>query len=516
MRTAAVAFILSMLCAALLTPIVRRLARRFGALDHALSARQIHGQAVPRLGGIAIVVAFYAPLLGLLFAQSGVGSTLEHERYFALGLFVGGLLIAALGVYDDLRGAGAGKKFAVQFLVAGTVYFLGFRVEEIANPFGNPIALGWAALPFTLIWVVGVINAMNLIDGLDGLAGGVALVAVSTIFLVSLQRGQPLMILFCASLGGAILGFLFYNFNPASIFMGDTGSMFLGFILATSSIRTNQKSSTTVAVLIPIIILGLPILDTLLAMSRRAVRGRPLFRADKEHIHHRLLGLGLTHRQAVLVLYGMCVLLGGVALVLTYTNSAVITVTLLSVLAVSLFMFLRHLGYIRFEVNHFLSDQRRRNRALRVAVRPFADRLRRATGPEEIWESVRDASAVFEASAVRLELLEASPFGNPSTIVFSSGSPMLADAVDETPTPTPTPGHFQARFGLLGIRREEGHIELSWHDARTELDRDIEIAVELFCDYVVDAYDRVRSHTRAAKQPTRESRPSSNLDQPHN
>ena len=189
------------------------------------------------------------------------------------------------------------------------------------------------ALPFTLLWIVGVINAMNLIDGLDGLAGGVALVAVATMFLVSMQRNQPLMVLFSASLGGAVLGFLFYNFNPASIFMGDTGSMFLGFVLATSSIRTNQKASTTVAVLIPIITLGLPILDTLLAMSRRAVRGRPLFRADKEHIHHRLLGLGLTHRQTVLALYGMCLVLGGLAVVLTYTNSALITATLLSALA---------------------------------------------------------------------------------------------------------------------------------------------------------------------------------------
>src|SRR4029079_7950986 len=169
MRTAAVAFILSMLCAALLTPLVRRLAHRFGALDHALSSRKIHGQAVPRLGGIAIVIAFYAPLLGLLFAQSAVGETLGHERYFALGLFLGGIMIASLGVYDDLRGAGAGKKFTVQFLVAGIVYFLGFRIDVIANPFGDAVSLGWAALPFPLLWVVGVINAMNLIDGLDGL-----------------------------------------------------------------------------------------------------------------------------------------------------------------------------------------------------------------------------------------------------------------------------------------------------------------------------------------------------------
>ena len=173
--------------------------------------------------------------------------------------------------------------------MAGLLYKLGFRIDAIANPFGEPIALGWASLPFTMFWIVGVINALNLIDGLDGLAGGVALVAVITTFLVSLQRGHPLMMLFSAALAGAIVGFLFYNFNPASIFMGDTGSMFLGFVLAATAIQTNQKASTAVAVLIPAIALGLPIMDTLLAIGRRAVRGRPLFQADKEHIHHRLI-----------------------------------------------------------------------------------------------------------------------------------------------------------------------------------------------------------------------------------
>ena len=507
MRSAAVAFFLSVLCAAVLTPLVRRLAHRFGALDHALSARKIHGQAVPRLGGVAIVVAFYVPLLGLLFAQSGVGEFLKHEANFALGLFLGGIMIAGLGVYDDLRGAGAGKKFFVQFAVAGMMYFLGFRVDAIANPFGSAIALGWLALPFTLFWVVGVINAMNLIDGLDGLAGGVALVAVCTIFLVSLQHGQPLMILFSASLAGSILGFLFYNFNPASIFMGDTGSMFLGFVLATSSIRTNQKASTTVAVLIPIITLGLPILDTLLAMSRRAVRGRPLFRADKEHIHHRLMGLGLTHRQAVLVLYGMCLLLGAIALVLTYTNSAVITVTLLAVLAGSLFAFLRRLGYIRFELNHLLSDQRRRNRALRAAVRPFTERLRRATDHQEIWDVVREVVHVFEASFVSLELAAPDSGGARAVTVFSN-SPTISD--ETTPASS-----FRARFSLIGVRQDEGAIELGWSDARVELDRDIEIAIELFCDYIVDAFERVRTRPRPTGRPSRGSE-STSLDLPQN
>src|SRR6185295_14673932 len=288
MRTAGVAFLLSVICGGILTPIVRHLANRFGLFDHARSSRKIHGKPIPRLGGIAIVIAFYAPLVGLLLFQTGVGQLFFAEREHVIGLFAGGLSIAALGLYDDVRGANAWKKFIVQFAVAGLLYYLGFRIDVIANPLGSEIHLGWVSLPFTVFWIVGVINALNLIDGLDGLAGGVALVAVSTTFFISAQRGHPLMILVCAALAGSILGFLFYNFNPASIFMGDSGSMFLGFVLAASALRTGQKSSTAVAVLIPAIALGLPILDTLLAVSRRAVRGQPVFRADREHIHHRL------------------------------------------------------------------------------------------------------------------------------------------------------------------------------------------------------------------------------------
>src|SRR5579871_3685540 len=191
MRSAAVAFILSILTGTILTPLVRRLAHQIGALDHALSSRKIHGRPIPRLGGLAIVLAFYAPLVGLLLFHSGVSQMFLAEREKVIGLFVGGVAIALLGVYDDLRGAGAGRKFVVQFAVAGFMYALGYRIEVLANPFGSELQLGWISLPFTIFWIVGVINAMNLIDGLDGLAGGVALVAVLTTFLISLQRGHP-------------------------------------------------------------------------------------------------------------------------------------------------------------------------------------------------------------------------------------------------------------------------------------------------------------------------------------
>jgi UDP-GlcNAc:undecaprenyl-phosphate/decaprenyl-phosphate GlcNAc-1-phosphate transferase len=482
MRTAFIAFLMSAACAAVLTPLVRNIAIRLGVLDHALSARKIHGRPVPRLGGIAMVTAFYVPLMALFFFRSEVGRLFLAERKQALGLFVGGILIAILGVYDDLWGAGAKRKFAVQFSVAALLYSLGFRIDYLANPFGEAIALGWAGMPFTLLWMVGVINAMNLIDGLDGLAGGVALVAVTTTFLIALQRGHPLMILFCAALGGSILGFLFYNFNPASIFMGDTGSMFLGFVLAASAIQTNQKSSTAVAVLIPAIALGLPILDTLLAMSRRAVRGRPLFRADKEHIHHRLLAIGLSHKQAVLVLYGLCVVLGALALMLTYATSGE-AAAILVVLGIFSFLFLRWLGYIQLE--KFLPEQRRRSRALRAAVRPFADRLRRAATIEDVWTNVREVTSVFDAKCARLDLSGRSNGRGTTPISFAMGFDEAAEAGE-------TAKLFRARFVLVGVKPDDGAVEMAWDDGRKELDPDTEIAIELFCDYLAQACDRVR------------------------
>src|SRR6476619_1776063 len=188
MKTAAVAFLLSMLCGTILTPLVRRLAHRFGALDLARSSRKIHGKPIPRIGGVAIVIAFYAPLVALLLFQTEVGHLFVAERQHVIGLFAGGIAIALLGLYDDLRGANAWKKFAIQFAVAGLLYALDFRISAIANPFGDPLMLGCVSLPFTLLWIVGVINALNLIDGLDGLAGGVALVAVVTTFLIAIQR----------------------------------------------------------------------------------------------------------------------------------------------------------------------------------------------------------------------------------------------------------------------------------------------------------------------------------------
>src|SRR6266496_1599104 len=481
MRTAAVAFLISMICGTVLTPIVRRLAHRFGVLDHAHSSRKIHGQPIPRLGGIAIVLAFFAPLLALLLFQTEVGHLFLAEREHVIGLFVGGIAIATLGLYDDLRGANAWKKFLVQFMVAGLLYRLGFRVGELANPLGEPIALGWVSLPFTVLWIVGVINAMNLIDGLDGLAGGVALVAVIITFLISIQRGHPLMMLFSSALAGAIVGFLFYNFNPASIFMGDTGSMFLGFVLASTAIQTNQKASTAVAVLIPGIALGLPILDTLLAIGRRAIRGRPLFQADREHIHHRLMALGLSHRQTVLVLYGFCILLGAASLILTYANSSQAALLLL-VLALVAIVFLRSLGYMRFDRVSASSADRKRNRALLSAVRPLGRRLRQLRTTDEIWQVVIEAAQTLGATSASLTSEDAGKPTATPTPVFRYGQESAEGAAEP----------LRGRFAVPGGKVERS-LELGWTDGRQEIDRDTEIAVDIFCEYLGDALELVRA-----------------------
>ena len=495
MRTAVVAFVVSMLVAAVLTPLIRNLAYRYGALDHALTARKIHGRPIPRLGGIAIVAGFYVSLLGLLIFKSGMARMLMREHNFALGIFAGGIVIAALGVYDDLRGADARKKFVVQFAVAGLMYSLGFRVEQIASPFGGALSLGWASLPFTLLWIVGVINAMNLIDGLDGLAGGVALVATATITIISLHNSQPLMVLFAGALAGSVLGFLFYNFNPASIFMGDTGSMFLGFVLATTSLRTNQKSSTAVALVVPAIVLGLPILDTLLAMGRRAIRGRPLFHADKDHIHHRLLATGLTHRQTVLVMYTATVLLSGTAVGITYSRSPALTVGLLAGLAILTTIALRRLGYIRFQVGEYLSEQRRRNRMLEASLRPHYESLKRATCLEQVWDAIRTAMVDVEAVGARFEVVYPGNTGNTSRVSLSVGWP---EAEPDTVQ--------SSRFVLAVVRADHCYVEFAWPDRPGEIDRDLEIAIERLCQAAANAVGRCipPRATAISRKPTAE------------
>ena len=310
------------------------------------------------------------------------------------------------------------------------------------------------------------------------------------------------MMLFSAALAGSIVGFLFYNFNPASIFMGDTGSMFLGFVLAATAMQTNQKSSTAVAILIPTIALGLPIMDTLLAMARRWFRGRPLFQPDKEHIHHKLMARGLSHRQAVLVLYGFCVLLGSVALVLTYANGGQAALLLLVLAAVAI-AFLRSLGYVRLDRMPQGAQDRKRNRAVRAALQPLGRRLRQLRTISEMWPIVVQAAGVLEAAAVSLEAdlaARTADEGAARPTSFTHGPA----ATDEL-----IPSLFRFRFVIPGPKERTRVLELGWADGRQEIDRDTEIAAEIFCERLGEALDLAARSTPVGTEPPAKAMPPS-------
>ncbi len=307
------AFIIAAFVAVLITPAVILLAAKTGAMDTP-DARKVHKKPIPRIGGISIYAAFMTAMLSVM-----ITTELESEVAFELtGLLLSGTLIFLLGIIDDYRNLPAKVKLLGQIIAASVLVFaFDVRIDFITDPFGDYFYLEMLAIPATIFWIVGLTNTVNLIDGLDGLAAGVSVIAATTIFLVALQQDILLVAILTSSLAGAALGFLFYNFNPARIFMGDSGSMFLGFMLAGISVIGAVKCAATIALIVPILALGLPIMDTTFAIVRRYRGGVPIFKPDKGHLHHRLLGLGFTQRQAVLLMYVISALLGLSAVALT-------------------------------------------------------------------------------------------------------------------------------------------------------------------------------------------------------
>ena len=295
--TSAVALVVSLA----VTPIVRVLAERLGLLDQPDAERKIHEFPIPRLGGVALAIAFGA---GIAFAAAfttdlnGIG-TFRPNR--APAILAGAALLVVVGVIDDVRGMRALVKLFWQVAAAVLAFALGLRIEELNLPWGT-VELGVLALPMTVAWIVVIINAVNLIDGLDGLATGVVLTALGAFALLSASAGVDPTLPIIASAGGAAIGFLAYNLHPASIIMGDTGSMFLGFVVGAVAISLTQDGLDPASPLVPLVALAIPLIDTVWAIIRRTARGEPFFVADRGHIHHQLLRAGLHQRDAMLVL----------------------------------------------------------------------------------------------------------------------------------------------------------------------------------------------------------------------
>lgn len=326
----------------LLTPFVRRMALEWRLVDRP-DERKVHQAQIPRLGGVAIFGAFFISSVAIIY----------HDYFglegVALGLIEinkildGAILILLVGVYDDLFELSAKKKLAWQVVVAVVMINFGYLIRQIALPgLATTFDLGWFAYPITVLWIVGVMNALNLIDGLDGLAAGLATIATALLCAIALMNGQTDVAFLCAVLIGSLLGFWVFNMHPASIFMGDSGSLFLGYILAVISIRAVQGEGATVAIGAPLLLIGLPLLDTGAAFLRRLVSASGLFQAgkrlrfpplsaafqpDRGHIHHRLLVAGFTQRQVVLLLYAVATFLGISGFLLAMTEGIASTVT---------------------------------------------------------------------------------------------------------------------------------------------------------------------------------------------
>ncbi|MDQ0062015.1 glycosyltransferase family 4 protein [Paenibacillus harenae] len=310
-----IGFIISLVLALVMTPLVKKLAFKVGAIDKP-NHRKVHTRIMPRLGGLAIYIAFVGGFF-LLSPLLPDGLLRPSDMKLINALLVGGTIIILLGALDDRFELSAKVKLIGQIAAACVVVF-GFDVKiDLLNiPFGEsmqPIA-HWIAIPITILWIVGVTNAINLIDGLDGLAAGVSGIAIATIVVMaSLMGFQPIILLSTLLLGG-IVGFLAFNFHPAKIFMGDSGSLFLGFSLATLSML-GFKQVTIVSFVTPLLIIGVPLSDTFFAIIRRWVNKRPVFAPDKGHLHHRLRDLGFSHRKTVLIIWGVAAIFGGLAIV---------------------------------------------------------------------------------------------------------------------------------------------------------------------------------------------------------
>ena len=334
-------FIISFAVTFLILPVIIRFAtkRNIGSYR---PEHSIHDSYVPTLGGVGMFMGFFAGLLAL-FGLSGFMDIHLSSRF--LGLMLGCFLILIEGVYDDIMGANYQKKFVSQILASIVVIMYGYRIEFIANPFGSDLALGVFSVPLTILWIVGITNAINLIDGLDGLAAGIGAIISIVFAVITYSLGDFSGFVLSVLLLGVTLAFLWYNFNPAKVFMGDVGSQFVGFVIACISINSFFSIPDSPAVFIPIIALGVPILDTVLVFFRRIFLGRHPFKGDRSHIHHYLLSLNIGYRKTVFIIYAATLFLGISSYLLIKLSSLYAAPILVSVFLMT-FYALYKIGYI--------------------------------------------------------------------------------------------------------------------------------------------------------------------------
>jgi UDP-GlcNAc:undecaprenyl-phosphate GlcNAc-1-phosphate transferase len=401
-----------LLCLAL-TPLFRVCCTRLGLVDQPDRLRKLHARAVPRVGGIPLAIA-YVGAFGLLFATPLSGGALVGEHLSAvLKLLPAACVVFLTGLCDDLWNVRPWQKLGGQIAAALLAWAGGVQVNSVAGW----VLPDWLSLPLTVLWLAGCANAFNLIDGIDGLAAGIGLFATLTMLAAALLHGSFALALATAPLAGALLAFLRYNFNPASIFLGDSGSLLIGFLLGCYGALWSQKSATALGMTAPLMALAIPILDVLLAVCRRFLRGLPIFAADRGHIHHRLLDRGLSPRRAALVLYALC----GVGATLSLLASLLdnrFTGLILVVFCLAAWRGVRSLGYVEFAAagRVLWGGALRRLLTEQIQLAHLRESIRAARTPFECWQAMRNAAPGLGVVQVRLHLA-GETFGEPEAPV---------------------------------------------------------------------------------------------------
>lgn len=400
MYSVAVLAFVSFVLALILTPVCRNLFRHLGVVDHPDGLRKLHTSPVPRVGGVPLMLAYLGAFAVLLVSPLAATRVVETGLPTAWKILPGAALVFAIGLLDDLHGLKPWHKFAGQAVAASVVIWAGVHVTAV----GGWVMPLWLSLPITLVWLVGCSNAFNLIDGVDGLAAGAGLFATITILVGALLTKNVTLTLAMVPLAGALLGFLRYNFNPASIFLGDSGSLTIGFLLGCYGVVWSEKAATILGMTAPLMALALPLLDTAVAIARRFIRQQPLTSADAGHIHHRLLALGLTPRKTALVLYAACGIAASLSLLGMLAHDQYKGLVIL-VFCAAAWIGVQHLGYVEFGVagQMVMGGAFRRHLSNELAVRAFDEALAASTTAEDRWTVICEACRQFGFTQAELQ-----------------------------------------------------------------------------------------------------------------
>ena len=470
---------------------VRDLANRRGWVAGPQDGRHVHATPLPRLGGVAIFLAFSVSLLAWLalsrvFPRLTEGFTPSH----LLRIYVPACLIFCLGIYDDLHGTGPYVKFSVQAIAAAMLFAGGMRVLNLPVIYRSYSVPWFLGLPLTILWVIAVTNAFNLIDGLDGLAAGSALFSTMVFFVCALVSHTWLASLMSVTLAGAILGFLRFNFNPATIFLGDSGSLFIGFMLSALALASEEKAPTFVAVAIPVVSFGLPILETLLSVLRRLIGGRPIFTADREHIHHKLLEMGFSHRQVVIVLYAVSAVFALLSLFLLWPTGSTLGLVL-AVVGTGVWLGVQHLNYLEFGELRRVAQRTIDQRQIvinNLAVRRAVEELRVAQDFAQVRSVLVAAFDSNDFDAFELELRplagDQAPLRESNGHFHWSKFPHMA-AISSQPA-------WRLTLDLVTARQQRrGSLTVCRAYVRRDLQLDVNLLTAEFPAVLADALDRV-------------------------